>query len=89
MALTPIEKSKIMKGFAQHEKDTGSAEVQIALFTEEIERLSKHLKSHLKDNHSRRGLLKMVHKRKRVLDFLKTESPKRYEVIIKKLGLRS
>lgn len=89
MALTPVEKSKIIKGHGIHDKDTGSAEVQIALFTEEIERLSKHLKGHAKDNHSRRGLLKMVHKRKRLLDFLKTESPKRYEEIIKKLGLRS
>ena len=89
MALTTTEKSKIIKGHGIHDKDTGSSEVQIALFTEEIERLSKHLKTHSKDNHSRRGLLKMVHKRKRLLDFLKTESPKRYEVIIKKLGLRS
>ncbi|OGN05381.1 MAG: 30S ribosomal protein S15 [Candidatus Yanofskybacteria bacterium RIFCSPHIGHO2_01_FULL_44_17] len=81
-------KQTIVKKHAQHEKDTGSAEVQIALFTQEIESLSKHLKKHLKDNSSRAGLLKMVSKRKRLLDFLKKESPTRHAKIAKDLGLK-
>ena len=71
-----------------HERDTGSADVQIALLTEEIQRLSAHLKKHNKDNHSRRGLLKMVGKRKRLLDYLKDEDEKRYASLVKKLGLK-
>jgi len=81
-------KQKIVKEHAKHEGDTGSAEVQIALFSGEIESLSKHLKKHQKDNSSRTGLLKMVAKRKRLLDFLKKESPTRYAKIIKELGLK-
>ena len=69
--LTPQEKTKVIAKVKIHDKDTGSAEAQIALFTEEIEALSKHLKKHQKDNSSRTGLLKMVAKRKRLLDFLK------------------
>lgn len=71
-----------------HEGDTGSAEVQIALFSEEIESLAKHLKKHLKDNSSRMGLLKMVAKRKRLLDFLKKEDPTRHAKLVKELGLK-
>ncbi|MBI4160667.1 MAG: 30S ribosomal protein S15, partial [Candidatus Yanofskybacteria bacterium] len=73
---------------AAHEGDTGSAEVQVALFTEEIESLAKHLKKHSKDNSSRRGLLKMVSKRKRLLDYLKKEDEQRYSKLIKELGLK-
>jgi len=85
--LTPIEKSKIISKYKIHNKDTGSAEVQIAIFTEEIKRLTNHLKKHPKDNHSRRGLLKMVSKRKRLLDYLAKEDEKRYKSIVKKLKL--
>ena len=86
--LNPKTKQKIVGQHAQHENDTGSAEVQIALFTREIEVLAKHLKKHQKDNSSRTGLLKMVSKRKRLLDYLKKESPVRYEKIAKELGLK-
>lgn len=71
-----------------HDKDTGSPESQVALFSTEIEQLAKHLKKHAKDNSSRVGLLKMVAKRKRLLDYLKREDVKRYESTIKKLGLK-
>ncbi|MBI2626784.1 MAG: 30S ribosomal protein S15 [Parcubacteria group bacterium] len=88
MALTGTEKTKLIKKHAVHEKDTGSAEVQVALFSEEIKRLAKHLEKHKKDNSSRRGILKMVSKRKRLLDFLKKEDHKRYASLIKKLELK-
>lgn len=86
--LTPEEKIKIIKKYKLHEKDTGSPEVQIALFTEEIKKLLFHLKKHPKDFHSKRGLLKMVAKRRSLLNYLKEESPKRYSALIKKLGLK-
>ena len=86
--LTPKQKTKIMEEVKLHKTDSGSAEVQVALLSEEIKRLVKHLKSHAKDNHSRRGLLKMVSKRKRLLDYLKRESSRRYNSVIKKLGLK-
>ena len=86
--LKPQKKSKIIKEHKLHEKDTGSPEVQISIFTERIKELTKHLKKHPKDNHSRRGLLKMVSKRKRLLDYLKGEDEKRYQKIVKKLGLK-
>ncbi|MEK7520375.1 MAG: 30S ribosomal protein S15 [Patescibacteria group bacterium] len=82
------EKQKIIKSVRQADTDTGSAEVQIALFSEEIVQLTDHLKKHQKDNHSRRGLLKMVSKRKRLLDYLNQTDEKRYHSIVKKLGLR-
>ena len=82
------EKQKIIKPYRAHDTDTGSSEVQIALFSEEISRLTDHLKKHAKDNHSRRGLLKMVSKRKRLLDYLNQTDKKRYATVIKKLGLR-
>jgi small subunit ribosomal protein S15 len=80
--------SKSAKKFGMHEQDTGSPEVQIALFTERISELSKHLKKNRKDHHSRRGLLGMVSKRRRLLAYLKRESEKRYKMIIRKLALK-
>jgi len=85
--LNSKEKTKVLDKVRLHEKDTGSAEAQVALFSEEIDRLAKHLKKHQKDNSSRLGLLKMVAKRKRLLDYLKRESPKRHATLIKKLEL--
>ena len=87
MALETDEKKKILKEYAQHEGDTGSPEVQIALLSERIKRLTDHLKSHKQDVHSRRGLLQMVHKRRRILIYLTRKDPDRYKGIIKKLGL--
>ena len=86
--LTPEEKTKIIKKYKLHEADTGSTEVQIALLTEEIKRLLLHLKKHPKDFHSKRGLLKMVSKRRKLLNYLKEEELKRYNSIIKKIGLK-
>ena len=86
--LTPKQKAKLIEQHRTHEKDTGSPESQIALFTSEIEALSKHLKKHTKDNSSRVGLLKMVAKRKRLLDYLKRSNPKRYDKLAAKLGLK-
>jgi len=86
--LSSSDKVKILEKHRLHEKDTGSPESQVALFSTEIERLVKHLKKHAKDNSSRVGLLKMVAKRKRLLDFLKRQDPKRYESLIKKLDLK-
>lgn len=82
------KKTKIIKEYRSHEQDTGSAEVQIALLTEQIKELSAHLKTHAKDNHSRRGLLKMVSKRKKFSDYLKEADEKKYKNLIKKLGLK-
>ena len=87
MALTPDDKKKIMKKFGQDEDDTGSPEVQVALLTEKIKRLTDHLKSHQGDNHSRRGLLKMVSKRRRLLHYLTKLDVKRYRQVIKALNL--
>lgn len=86
--LTSRKKSGIIKQYKTHEKDTGSSEVQVALLSERINELTAHLKKHPKDNHSRRGLLMMVSKRKRFLDYLKKENEKRYKKIIKELGLK-
>lgn len=86
--LTPEEKTKIIEKYKLHNKDTGSPEVQIALLSEEIKRLVLHLKTHPKDFHSKRGLLKMVAKRRRLLNYLKKESTRRYNKIIKVLGLK-
>lgn len=85
--LSTQQKAKILSSFRVHDKDTGSPEAQVALFTEEIEKLTKHLKKHGKDNSSRVGLLKMVAKRKRLLDYLKREDPKRHASLVKKLKL--
>jgi len=81
-------KEKLIKKFATHEKDTGSPEVQVAVLTEEISQLSNHLKKHKKDNHSRRGLLKMVSKRRKLLAYLAGEDENRYKKLIKTLGLK-
>lgn len=86
--LTQQEKEEIIKKYALHEKDTGSPEVQIALLTEEITRLLSHLKSHSKDVHSKRGLLRMVSKRRALLKYLRGEDEKRYKSIAKKVGLK-
>ncbi|MBU2539735.1 30S ribosomal protein S15 [Patescibacteria group bacterium] len=82
------EKTKIIKKHNIHETDTGSPEVQIGLLSEEINRLVLHLKKHPKDFHSKRGLIKMVVKRKKLLAYLKKESAKRYSEICKKLGVK-
>ena len=82
------EKEKIIKSFKVHPKDTGSPEVQIAILTNRINYLTQHFTTHKKDHHSRTGLLRMVGRRKRLLEYLKKEDVKRYEAIIKKLKLR-
>ena len=86
--LTTEEKQKIIKDYKLHDHDTGSSDVQIAILSEEIKRLLEHLKKNTKDNHSRRGLLKMVVRRKKLLSLLKAEDEKRYESIVKKVGLK-
>lgn len=87
--MLPTEKKqKIIKNHKLHKADTGSPEVQIALLTENIEKILSHLKKHSKDTHSRRGLLKMVIKRRRLLKYLEKEDPKRYKSILKKIGLK-
>ena len=83
-----MEKNEIIAQYATHEGDTGSPEVQIALLTQRINHLNEHLKMHKQDNHSRRGLLKMVGKRRGLLDYLKDKDIMRYRAIIEKLGLR-
>ena len=83
-----MEKNEIIAKFATHEGDTGSPEVQIALLTYRINHLNEHLKLHKQDNHSRRGLLKMVGKRRGLLDYLKANDIARYRAIIEALGLR-
>jgi len=87
MALPKATKSDIIKDFALFEGDTGSPEVQIALLTHSIQELTEHLKQHKKDNHSRRGLLKQVSKRRRLLNFLMAKSVERYQKLIERLGL--
>ncbi|TSC75896.1 MAG: small subunit ribosomal protein S15 [Parcubacteria group bacterium Gr01-1014_30] len=82
------EKTKIIEKYKLHEKDTGSTEVQIALLTQEIDRLLSHLKKHRKDFHSKRGLLKQVAKRRKLLGYLKEEDEPRYKSIAKKIGLK-
>ncbi|MDD5433495.1 MAG: 30S ribosomal protein S15 [Candidatus Pacebacteria bacterium] len=88
MSLTAEEKEKIISDFKVHKNDTGSAPVQIAVLSEEIKRVLDHLKSNHKDNHSKRGLLKMVIKRKKLLKYLEKESTKQHSQVIKKLGLK-
>jgi small subunit ribosomal protein S15 len=86
--LKPENKSKVIAGLATHKQDTGSPEVQIGIFTEQIKSLTKHLQEHKKDEHSRRGLLKMVGKRRSLLDYLSKRNPERYQEVLKKLDLR-
>lgn len=88
MALATKQKSKVIEKFRTHDKDTGSNEVQVALLTERITELTDHLKKHPKDNHSRRGLLAMVAKRKKFLDYLKESSARKYGHLVKKLGIK-
>jgi small subunit ribosomal protein S15 len=87
MALLKEKKQTIIKGYRVHDVDTGSPEVQIALLTEQINKLTEHLKNHKKDNHSRRGLLQMVSKRRRLLAFLKKKDEGRYASLVEKLEL--
>ncbi len=86
--LSKEEKAKIIKAFARTPDDTGSPEVQVALLTYRINHLTEHLKTHKHDEHSRRGLLKMVGQRRRQLAYLKKVSPERYRELIRRLGLR-
>lgn len=88
MALNARQKDRVTKDIKRHEKDTGSPEYQIALFTERIKKLTMHLKKNAKDFHSRRGLLKMVSKRKKLMDYLKKTNEKSYKALIKKLNLK-
>ena len=88
MALNTKEKTKIIKEVGINEKDTGSCEVQIALLSKEIEKLVSHLKKHPQDLHSKRGLIKMVVQRKKLLAYLKKASEQRYSAAIKKIGLK-
>jgi small subunit ribosomal protein S15 len=85
---TKQQKTDVIVNFATHEGDTGSPEVQIALLSNRITYLTEHFKSHAKDHHSRRGLLKMVGRRRRLLDYLKKTDNERYRTIIDKLGIR-
>jgi small subunit ribosomal protein S15 len=88
MALLPDRKTEIIHGFRTHDADTGSPEVQIALLTERIGYLTEHFKTHKKDHHSRRGLLKLVSQRRRLLDYVRSRNVDRYRKIIGELGIR-
>lgn len=88
MSITAERKAELIKEYAIKEGDTGSADVQVAILTERIVNLTEHFKGHGKDNHSRRGLLKMVSQRRSLLDYLKKTDKERYQNLIKRLGLR-
>lgn len=88
MSLTQERKHEIIDGYQIHETDTGSTDVQIAMLTERINRLSEHLKINQKDHSSRRGLLKMIGQRRRLLGYLRKENTERYQALIKRLGIR-
>jgi len=88
MSITAERKQEVIKEHARAKDDTGSPEVQIAILTSRIQTLTEHFKSHAKDNHSRRGLLMMVNKRRSLLDYLRSEDETRYTGLIAKLGLR-
>ena len=88
MALAVEEKKALIDQFKLHETDTGSPEIQIALLTQRISYLNEHFKTHRKDHHSRRGLLKLVGQRRRMLNYLKSKDIRRYRTVIKALGLR-
>ena len=88
MSITAERKAALLKEYATKTGDTGSPEVQVAILTERIVNLTEHFKSHMKDNHSRRGLLVMVSQRRRLLDYLKAKDQGRYEALIGRLGLR-
>lgn len=88
MSITAERKAELIKEHARGDNDTGSAEVQIAVLTERISNLTDHFKTHKKDNHSRRGLLKLVSQRRRLLDYLAKKDEGRYKDVVQKLGLR-
>ena len=88
MSIAPGRKAEVITTYATKSGDTGSPEVQVAILSERINNLTEHFKTHVNDNHSRRGLLKMVSQRRSLLDYLKTADPTRYEALIKSLGLR-
>jgi small subunit ribosomal protein S15 len=88
MSITAERKQELIKEYATKDGDTGSPEVQVAILSERIVNLTEHFKSHGKDNHSRRGLLKLVSQRRRLLDYVKTSNQERYQTLITRLGLR-
>jgi len=88
MSVTAERKKEIMTEYATTEGDTGSSEVQVAVLSERISNLTEHFKTHNKDNHSRRGLIKLVSQRRRLLDYVKSKDQSRYESLIQRLGLR-
>ena len=88
MALVATKKTEVVAKYRRHDKDTGSPEVQVALLTERIAYLTEHFKTHKKDHHSRRGLLKLVGQRRRLLDYLRTVDAARYKALIDQLGIR-
>lgn len=88
MALTKDRKTELIDGYRTHTADTGSPEVQVAILSERITYLTEHFKTHAKDHHSRRGLLKLVGQRRRLLDYLKSKDTARYAELIKRLGIR-
>lgn len=88
MAITTEKKRELIGAYKTHDSDTGSADVQVAILTERINYLTEHFKTHTKDHHSRRGLLKLVSQRRRLLDYLKGNNLERYQGLISKLGLR-
>lgn len=88
MSITPARKDELIQAYRRSDADTGSADVQVAVLTERIRNLTEHLKTHKKDFHSRRGLLVMVGRRRRLLDYLKRTERPRYDELIEKLGLR-
>ena len=88
MALSKDRKTGIIGNYKTHESDTGSPEVQVALLSERISYLTEHFKTHAKDHHSRRGLLKLVGQRRRLLDYLKSKDSERYAELIRRLGIR-
>ena len=88
MSITAEEKAQVIKDFGTKEGDTGSSEVQIAILTKRITALTEHFKTHAKDNHSRRGLLKLVAQRRKLLDYLRGKNEERYRDLIQRLGIR-
>ncbi len=88
MSITPERKQELLKEYATAKGDTGSPEVQVAILSERIKNLTEHFKDHKKDNHSRRGLLKLVSQRRRLLDYLKGREEGRYQTLIERLSLR-
>jgi small subunit ribosomal protein S15 len=88
MGIAPQQKQEVIEQFRVHQADTGSAEVQVALLSQRIDHLTGHFKNHVKDHHSRRGLLKMVGQRRRLLDYLKDCDLERYQSLIHRLGIR-